>query len=353
MSAGDGRWRFSRSARAWCVRAGRGGFECEVLLMTKNVTVNWKRDDVLEGFLLRHDIEYEVCEIAISSIMTESQGRLTVRDVTDDEVLRYGIAMERGDVFPMICVVPDGKAGCYDIGQGRHRHAALLQVNSDEKATIPAILAKPRDDLERWLITVVANNLNGRPEDVLARVRHGVETLRKHPELTRKEVAAKLGITSDRLGKAVSAEKLRDKLQTAGVRRIETMTENSLLLLRPLQHNLTVLAAAANAVMDMNASQDQIKNIVSTTRSGKNEAAQLKAIDQAIEEHAGSHRQAFRDQKPIPCDTMANMLQRLEAFVAKYATIPALGLHTAKRRRTLTDQWRRIRDKIDEVLELS
>ena len=272
--------------------------------MTKNVTVNWKRDDVLEGFLLRHDIEYEVCEIAISSIMTESQGRLTVRDVTDDEVLRYGIA-------------------------------------------------KPRDDLERWLITVVANNLNGRPEDVLARVRHGVETLRKHPELTRKEVAAKLGITSDRLGKAVSAEKLRDKLQTAGVRRIETMTENSLLLLRPLQHNLTVLAAAANAVMDMNASQDQIKNIVSTTRSGKNEAAQLKAIDQAIEEHAGSHRQAFRDQKPIPCDTMANMLQRLEAFVAKYATIPALGLHTAKRRRTLTDQWRRIRDKIDEVLELS
>ena len=28
LSAGDGRWRFSRSARAGCVRAGRG--ECEV-----------------------------------------------------------------------------------------------------------------------------------------------------------------------------------------------------------------------------------------------------------------------------------------------------------------------------------
>ncbi len=29
LVAGDGRWRFSRSARAGCVRAGRG-FECEV-----------------------------------------------------------------------------------------------------------------------------------------------------------------------------------------------------------------------------------------------------------------------------------------------------------------------------------
>jgi len=321
--------------------------------MAKNVIVKWKPDDDLEAFLTKHGIQYERCEIKVSTILAESQGRLTVRDVNEDHVLRYGIAMERGDEFNEICVIPNGKPGYHDIGQGRHRHAALREVNSNDDLVIPVIFAKPRDDLERWLITVVANNLNGVPEDTLARVRHGVEMLRKHPELTQKEIANKLGITSARLGKAVAAERLRETLQTAGVRRIETMSENGLLLLRPLQHNLTVLAAAANAVMDMGSSQEEIKNIVTTARAGKNEVAQLKAIEQSLEEHASSRRPAFRNQKPIPCDTMANMLQRLEAFVAKYATVPALGLHTAKRRRTLTDQWRRIRDKIDEVLELT
>lgn len=321
--------------------------------MPKSITVNWKRDDGLEDFLKKHGIDYELTNVSASSILAESQGRLTVRSVNEDEVLRYGIGMERGDAFPMICVVPNGKAGYYDIGQGRHRHAAFQQLNSDGSTSLPVIFARPKDDVEQWLITVVANNLNGRPEDTAERIAHGIEMLRKHPELTQQEVANKLGINRKRLGRAISAERLRNELQAAGVRRVETLNENSLLLLVPLKHNATVLSAAADAIIDIEPSQDEIKAIVATARAGKSEAAQLEALRQATEEHSNSRRRSLRPQKPIPCDTMAGTLQRLEAFVAKYPSIPALGLHTSKRRKTLTEQWRRVRDKIDEVLELA
>jgi ParB-like chromosome segregation protein Spo0J len=311
--------------------------------------IKWKEhDEALEAFLGRYGIPWRLEVLNVADIRL-CQGRLSVRDVDDDTVIRYAMAMEEGQELPPICVVAAGKA--YNIAQGAHRFAAAQTLGIKE---LPCIVAEPRADQELWAIVAFANQLNGLPLSKNEAVQIALETMRRFPELTQTSVAAQLGLKQKTLSSAMNAERARKCLMNSGVRMASALPQNTLVRLHALRKSEPVMIEAAKAVVAEKMTDAKAKEFLSAVNREKNDSDRMRAIE-AYKQPARTSSPAspLKRKAALPRDELERILSRLQGLLTLHPDPASLCLHTPHLHKQMTQLWRQVKDIADRALGIT
>src|SRR5712672_378946 len=106
--------------------------------------MKWSSDPFAEQSMKDFGASWEIEKVDVSSIdenaSKQNNARVSTAPIQDELVEDYALAMERGDVFPLIVLFKKGKG--YIILGGNHRFQALRLLN---ESSIDAYIVKSDD----------------------------------------------------------------------------------------------------------------------------------------------------------------------------------------------------------------
>jgi len=311
--------------------------------------MEWKRDEPLEAFLDSYEVPWRYETIRFDDIEMD-QGRLTVRDVDEDLQLDYAMKMERGAIFPAPCAMQIGKK--LILGQGRHRVGAAA-LNGETKSM--CLIATPATPEQEWAIKAFGNQIHGLRLSKSEQIQVAIETLRRFPHLTRKSVAEQIGLKASTLANAINAEKTRRTVKAAGIRKADSLPQKVLVKLHALRRSEPVMVEAAKAIADGHVSHNAAAEFVAAVNRQNNDKARLRAIEHY--KHNAKSKAAtqtpLKTKSSLPRDELTRILGKLQSLISLHSTAADLCLHTPHLRREATSTWRRVREMVDEALEVT
>lgn len=321
--------------------------------------VQWQASDfVLESFLRRYGIRWSRRIVRLEEIELGQPGRLSAgsRQVDEDTVVRYAVAMAEGAEFPPLCLVGNeikGKKGKpYRIGQGRHRLEAAMRLG-ERKAE--CYIAFPETPEQEWALLVFYNQTNGVPLSHAEALEQAMETLRRFPDLAVDAVAAQLGLKTKTLRNRLRAEKARETLRAYGLRKVDGLRVGVLDSLGVLQSSAPAMVEAAKLAIGCSMTEKETRDLVKAVKAQTSDHERLRVID----EHRGMSATPgakgdppLPRNKTLPRDKMGKAMDGLYRLTVMYPDTKALCITTPHLHKEMAARWRTVRAAVDESLEV-
>lgn len=235
--------------------------------------ITWKADPEAEVCLAQFNLKWKVVTIQIVDIdldeSAKNHARL-IKPIDQDVVLRYGLAMERGDAFPMpvAVVIPGGR---YKLLGGNHRTLAALATDATE---IDVYLVEKLDAAALDLVPRALNAKHGEGISKEDRLRHALWAVVNH-SYDQSTAATIFGIPVNTLANAVRADKVRARLRELNIDPAKA-NQTALLKLTRYIKNDNLFNAAGPLLVKM--SSAQADTFTRAMEAHKSEAAQLEEV---------------------------------------------------------------------------
>jgi hypothetical protein len=237
-------------------------------------TRKWARDEAAESKMKQMGVKWEVQTIHVSDVNLELSLHNNARfwgTLDPEMVLEYGVAMERGDAFPMIIVEKKGKQ--YLILSGNHRFGAIREVGLTE---IEAYVVEGGDKaVIEDMLPRVLNRLHGARQSRQDAITNALYFVDRYGYDCTKAAEA-FGLPPHAVIDTQRVRQTRELLATKKVN-TERLKDTHIKMLAPIK-NENVLISAARVVSDAKMTGPEAQDLSKEIRAQKTEAAQMAVI---------------------------------------------------------------------------
>lgn len=229
----------------------------------------WTNDAYAESKLDEFGAKYTVKDIPLTSVNWKESSKNHARadkPITEDLVEDYALAMESGDIFPMIVVmlIPGSKE--YIVLSGNHRFKAA-ELRGEK--TIKAYVATSDDPSALDVLPRIFNRGHGLRQSKDEAVRNAIWTINAHA-MTIQRAAELFGIRPDAIAKQIRIEHTRATLESGGVK-AHKISSTAIHRLSAIRID-NVMIAVGRIVADAGLSSEQAGDIVMDIRKVENKS---------------------------------------------------------------------------------
>ena len=313
------------------------------------------RDLKVEGILDRSRVQYTLGSIMIKAVVlnpreSRYQARVTTKQLDEETVELYVMAMRNGADFPAI-VVNVRDDGRYDILGGYHRANAARRAGKDSIAAyVLRVDAPEADRICRILNTVEAVHGADRSE----RIAHA-RRLMAHQGYSMRRAADEVGVSLSVVSGAVRADAVRARL--AKFMDPSALSETHLSMVEVVRLD-TVLHALAYLIRDAKLGTDATRVILSDIGEARSEQDQLAAIashrnSPLIQERMGhvkrgaSVRDSNRPTRRV--STLLRGISLVNRQLVSYATPARMGV-TEQELDAVRKEWGALARRMESFL---
>jgi hypothetical protein len=241
------------------------------------MTQQWTQDTYAESKLKEFGATYTVKDIPVSSINWKESSKNHARadkPITDELVEDYALAMESGDIFPMIVVmlIPGSKE--YIVLSGNHRFKA---ADLKGEKTIKAYVISSDEASALDVLPRIFNRGHGLRQTKDEAIRNAIWTINAH-SMTIQRAAELFGLKPDAIAKQIKIEHTRAILESGGVK-AHRIPNTAIHRLSAVALD-NVMIALGRIVSDAGLSVEQTNDMVLDVRKveNKSEPQQMAAV---------------------------------------------------------------------------
>lgn len=282
------------------------------------MSVTWVRDPQAETLLKEKGVKFKVVAgIKLSHVLVDESLKNNARldaPLDDDTVVDYSLGMQKPDAKYPLPIFHIRKNGNFVLS-GNHRVAAAGLVG---ETTIDAYVVECDDALILDDIVRTANRLHGKRQDANEALRHAYSQMQQF-SISAQEAADKFGVSKKRLEGYVRSDKIRVKLQLAGVQAAANFTPAVLLSLGRL-NNDTVLREAAKLTHRRSLKLKEVDALVEEIRHAPaEESQQLATVGKQDQKLMIAKREAANEAKQRPLKaSFTSKLRSLRSFLKRH-----------------------------------
>ena len=309
--------------------------------------LTWTADPSAEPALKEFGVKYEVGSVDLADIdwdlSRDNHARIIGKQIDEDLVAEYALAMERGDAFPMPVVRKQGRK--YVVMGGNHRFQAVKLLDGTKAE---CYIVSTSDGYTIDMLPRVLNRRGGRRTSADEAYQHALYAMNKYG-ITIKEAAAAFGVSDKALGNKVQVNELRGVLVGKGVP-ADKLTDEACRLLAVVKNNENVLVSAANLVHKSKFVGHETKDFVNKIKSARTEASAM-AVVAEYEDKLGTKNgkpEAKRAQKVVRMKFLRSLtgiesvIQKANSLARLQITEPEEKSDVAKRLTDLSGKCRRL-----------